>query len=80
MSDPEMPGAIEKPAGAPISTSSRCLGCGSDFECGAGGAAPCWCAQYPRVMPVPQGGAGCYCPACLAELTAQPIARDAGGS
>jgi len=60
----------EKGTGSNL-TNSRCVRCGAAFECGANGPAPCWCAAYPRVMPVPQGNAGCYCPSCLAELTAQ---------
>jgi hypothetical protein len=76
MSNPEMPAALERPSDDPKSGSSRCPRCGARFECGMGGAGPCWCADYPRVMPVPQANAGCYCPACLAELTAQQAAAE----
>lgn len=43
-----------------------CAGCGAMFECGRGpGEARCWCADLPQVMPVPDLGAPCLCPACL---------------
>jgi len=38
---------------------------------------PCWCAAYPHVMPAPQKDAGCYCPACLGELTAGSVSGGA---
>jgi hypothetical protein len=52
---------------------SRCARCGALFACGMDGPEPCWCAAYPLVMPLPQADAGCYCPACLAELTAKRL-------
>jgi len=52
----------------------HCARCGAEFHCGTNDAdSPCWCAAYPRVMPVPQQDAGCYCPACLGELTAGSV-------
>ena len=75
--DQAMPDPAEPPAG-PLeaegsgATQSSCARCGAAFTCGmSAGQEPCWCAAYPPVMPVPQENAGCYCPACLGELTAQ---------
>jgi hypothetical protein len=35
--------------------------------------APCWCTALPPTVPLPDAGAGCWCPACLrahiAEVT-----------
>jgi Cysteine-rich CWC len=42
---------------------AHCARCGAAFGCGAGGAAPCWCAALPPLEPVP--GRGCLCRACL---------------
>jgi hypothetical protein len=43
-----------------------CTGCGATFGCGrAPGEERCWCGSLPRVMPVPEPGASCLCPACL---------------
>jgi hypothetical protein len=61
---------LEKKGTDPKEGGSLCVQCGARFECAMNGPAPCWCAAYPRVLPVPEGNAGCYCPACLAELTA----------
>ena len=49
-----------------------CPRCGAGLRCGMlAGDAGCWCAQLPRVMPVPaaQKGAACFCPACLKQIT-----------
>jgi hypothetical protein len=44
-----------------------CPGCGVWVACGrVAGADHCWCADLPRIMPVPDASAGCYCPDCLA--------------
>jgi hypothetical protein len=62
---------IETAVNRPDIKSFRCVRCGTEFHCGMNGAdRPCWCADYPHLMPVPQKDAGCYCPACLDELTA----------
>jgi hypothetical protein len=43
-----------------------CPGCGSEVACGpAPGQEHCWCAELPRIMPVPQAGIICFCPECL---------------
>jgi len=43
-----------------------CPGCSDRLECGrAAGKDHCWCADLPRIMPVPEVGTGCYCPRCL---------------
>jgi len=45
---------------------SVCPGCGTSVACGAApGKEHCWCADLPRVMPVPTLGTGCLCPECL---------------
>jgi len=45
-----------------------CPGCGASLRCGrAPGQDRCWCAELPRIMPVPDPAAGCYCPECLAR-------------
>lgn len=44
----------------------RCPRCGISFGCGAGGPkGACWCTRYPAITP--EAGAGCLCPACLAQ-------------
>lgn len=44
----------------------RCSQCGAAFGCGSGGPeGACWCNRYPPVAP--KAGAGCLCPACLAQ-------------
>lgn len=68
MPDPDRIRTIETTASCREMNAARCTGCGAAFHCGAGETS-CWCAAYPHVMPVPRGAAGCYCPACLAELT-----------
>lgn len=44
----------------------RVCACGARFTCDlAAGKARCWCADHPRVMPVPGKDAACLCPDCL---------------
>ncbi|MCG2585258.1 cysteine-rich CWC family protein [Massilia sp. TS11] len=54
---------------------STCSRCGASFVCAMeeGSAAPCWCAQLPPLLPLPQEAAArCWCPDCLrAALAAQ---------
>jgi hypothetical protein len=52
-----------------------CPGCGKNNKCGVAlGQADCWCMQLPQWTPATINTAAstavCYCPACLAELTA----------
>jgi len=50
----------------------RCSDCGKPFECGMGQDTPCWCSrEFAQVMPLPEPGADCYCPRCLAKRIAQ---------
>ena len=63
-----------------VPVASVCPRCGADFQCGKElGMNRCWCAQLPRVLPVPDEPARCYCPACLKTLidgaTAKPPAQ-----
>ncbi len=54
---------------SPFPGKSVCPRCGAAFECGReAGKNRCWCAQLPRVLPVPDDTARCYCPACLKML------------
>lgn len=49
-----------------------CPRCGAVFVCGnEAGAASCWCAELPAVLPVPGVGGGCYCPECLHAIIEQ---------
>ncbi len=55
---------------------SACSRCGAQFGCAMadGLDAPCWCLAMPLVVAVPasDGGAACWCPACLkAHIAAQ---------
>lgn len=51
--------------------SDRCARCGAPFECGMqAGRSECWCAQLPPIAP-PDAAASCYCPRCLAEVSAR---------
>jgi hypothetical protein len=46
-----------------------CARCGTAFDCGLGG--PCWCAEEPYRLPLPDSGGGdCLCPDCLRRLAA----------
>jgi hypothetical protein len=58
-----------------------CPRCGAVFVCGnEAGAASCWCAELPPVLPVPGAGGGCYCPACLREvIERQEAMKDQAG-
>ncbi len=43
-----------------------CPACGASVECGRqAGREHCWCADLPRLLPVPDVGTGCFCPPCL---------------
>jgi len=43
-----------------------CPGCGTKVGCGAApGKTHCWCADFPRILPVPDPGTDCLCPECL---------------
>jgi hypothetical protein len=54
-----------------------CPGCGEGLDCGrAAGRDRCWCADLPRIMPVPEIGAGCYCPKCLEREIQRRQERD----
>lgn len=55
-----------------------CPGCGTKVPCGkAQGKDHCWCAEFPRIMPVPEaGGTDCFCPECLRR----EISRRQGGA
>ncbi len=76
MPGPDPTSPLETERNDPDINESRCARCGASFHCGMNDAGkPCWCAAFPRVMPVPRETAGCYCPACLAELTAAPVQR-----
>ena len=57
----------EGPGYVPISTrGERVCACGKRFTCDlAAGKERCWCADLPRVMPVPGADAACLCPDCL---------------
>jgi hypothetical protein len=64
-----------------------CSSCGSEFHCGfTDGAvsAPetlsCWCAELPRVSPVPTSDQDCLCPECLGKSIAKLINREAAES
>ncbi len=71
MPDPDLDDPIETAASRSDLMALCCARCGAEFHCGMNDAdGPCWCAVYPHVMQVPQKDAGCYCPACLVELTA----------
>lgn len=50
---------------------SLCPRCKVNNQCGQsrGNAADCWCRQLPP-LPQPDWLGSCYCPACLAALTA----------
>ena len=55
---------------------SLCTRCGATFGCAmvdGNDGAPCWCTRLPPVVALPPVGeaAGCWCPACLAQQSAQ---------
>lgn len=67
---------IAKAGDLPEGMTNRCPECGSAFVCGMeAGAAECWCAKLPPLLPVPALGAKavdasgakvcCLCPVCL---------------
>jgi hypothetical protein len=80
MTKSRIPLPLENAEAHPNLEGSRCARCGAPFHCGMNGPGPCWCAAYPQVMPVPQAGAGCYCPDCLAALTAEQMLGKGGVS
>jgi uncharacterized protein len=60
-----------------------CPGCGTKVGCGAApGKDHCWCADLPRIMPVPDVGTDCLCPECLRREIARRRegARPEGGA
>lgn len=60
-----MSGRPKTAAGVPASS---CPACGVRFVCGAvAGLESCWCMEKPSGTFVPEAGAHCYCPTCLAE-------------
>jgi len=56
--------------GSEPGANANCPGCGASFRCGMrDGGTRCWCADLPKVVPVPaDGGGGCLCPNCLDAL------------
>lgn len=50
----------------------RCDGCGASFGCGSA-EGRCWCAGLPQVLPLPDAGKDCLCPACLEREVAGRI-------
>lgn len=59
---------------------SACPRCGVEVACGmtqpSNNGQPCWCTQFPGVLPVPAAGAAsCYCPQCLPQVIAQAVAQ-----
>jgi hypothetical protein len=68
----------------PACQASACCGqrrcqCGASFTCDwSAGRSPCWCQQYPAVMPMSGATAGatsCLCPACLERAIALRLAE-----
>jgi hypothetical protein len=63
---------MDETAAARIRPGERnCPRCGAVFVCGNEvGAAACWCAELPPLLPLPGPGKGqgCYCPDCLRAL------------
>ena len=56
-----------------------CLRCGAAFGCGRGpGEERCWCAEKPRIIPVPVPGSDCLCPGCLEKEIERLAGRRAG--
>jgi hypothetical protein len=73
MPDRDRPAPIETATIRTDGMNSGCARCGAVFRCGMiAGDRQCWCTAYPHVMPVPRDESVCYCPRCLAELTAHP--------
>ncbi|MCS0661149.1 cysteine-rich CWC family protein [Massilia terrae] len=56
-----------------------CTRCGAPFGCAMadGSPEPCWCTRLPPAVPVPDGAAGCWCPACLEQHIAARQAQQA---
>ncbi len=57
----------------PLSTrGERVCACGRRFTCDLEAGKPrCWCADFPKVLPVPAADAACLCPECLARAIAR---------
>ncbi|MES2150005.1 MAG: cysteine-rich CWC family protein [Pseudomonadota bacterium] len=49
---------------------SVCSRCGAQFGCALadGSGEPCWCTEFPPVVPLPDQDARCWCPAFLETL------------
>lgn len=46
-----------------------CARCESEIQCGAEtGAATCWCADMPKLKPIPPQYKDCLCPKCLIQF------------
>ena len=48
-------------------TNKTCAMCGASFGCGNNSQQPCWCSQYPAIMPI-ENGQDCRCPECLKTI------------
>jgi hypothetical protein len=50
-----------------LATNTVCTACGAAFHCGfRAGEDYCWCAELPRLMPLPgESAASCLCETCL---------------
>lgn len=50
------------------SSASVCPACGRRFGCDVeAGLKKCWCMDMPAGLALPEAGARCYCPECLAH-------------
>jgi len=60
----------------PISAmNTACAACGTPFHCGfRAGENDCWCAQLPRLIPVPgETDTSCLCDTCLRAEIAKRV-------
>jgi len=59
--------ALTMSSGTSTERNLICPRCGAAFVCGSGGHdGQCWCADQPRLLPVPELRAeDCMCPNCL---------------
>jgi hypothetical protein len=56
----------------------HCTDCGKEFHCGMNDGEPCWCStEFAPRLPVPEAGAKCYCPECLAAILRAQLASSA---
>ena len=53
-------------------TNKTCAMCGASFGCGNNSQQPCWCSQYPAIMPI-ENGQDCRCPECLTTIIQEKI-------